>query len=542
MRRDLERFGITTFDVVIIGGGIYGAFAAWDAALRGLSVALLEQGDFGGATSANSQKIVHGGFRYLQHGDLRRMRQSIRERRALLRIAPHLVQLMPVVVPTTRAGVSRRPVLAAALALYDVIGWDRNAGLDDPARRVPRSRVMGRDEWLRRAPGLAADGVTGGALWHDGQIDNTERLTLAVVRAAADAGATAANYLRVIGVLNDGDRVTGVEARDALTDQTLTVRGRVVVNTAGPWVNQVLGLAHQAAFPGGWSKTYCLLLRRPLTHGHGIGVSLRRSARRLFFTPWRNGTLAGSGHVLSAGPEERVTPAEAAELLAATNDAYPGARLTMEDVAAVYGGLLPLEAGETDPARLTGRYQVRDHARTDGMEGLMSVLSVKFTTARDIAARAVTLAQRKLGRPVRRSRTQTTPVWGGAIARIEPFLDEAVRRHGARWGEATVRQLVSQYGTGYAEVLALAEAEPALGRPLGSSGVLAAQVAYAVRHEMAQTLSDVVFRRTELGSFGAPEAGVLQPAADVMARELGWDAARTAREVGAITAPAVAAG
>lgn len=541
MRRDMDQLAGQAYDVLIIGGGISGAFAAWDAALRGLSVALLEQGDFGGATSANSQKILHGGFRYLQHGDVRRMRQSIRERRALLRIAPHLVRLMPVVVPTTRTGMSRRPVLAAALALYDLIGWDRNAGLRDPARRVPYSRVMGRDECLRRAPGIRADGVTGGALWHDGQIDNTERLTLAVVRAAADAGAAAANYVRVTGMLQDGQRVTGVMACDVLTGKTSTLRSRVVINTAGPWVNRVLGLANQPVFSGGWSKTYCLLLRQPLTNGHGVGVSLGGSARRLFFTPWRSGTLAGSGHAPSAGPEDRVTPAETAELLAAINDAYPDARVRMEDVAAVYGGLLPLEAGEPDPARLTGRYQVRDHARTDRMEGLISVLSVKFTTARDIVAQAVALAARKLGRPVQRSQTHATPVWGGAIARIEPFLEEAVRRHGGRWGEAAIRQLVGQYGTGYAEVLALAEAEPALAKPLGGSGMLAVQVAYAVREEMAQTLSDVVFRRTELGSFGAPEAGALQAAAEIMTRELGWDAARTAREVDAVASAATVA-
>jgi len=220
MQRRLEPVGRTS-DLLIIGGGIYGAWAAWEAASRGLSVVLVEQADFGGATSANSQKIIHGGFRYLQSFDLKRMRESIRERRVLFRVAPHLVKRLPCVMPTYRGKPSRsKSILRLALAVNDIVSWDRNAGVRGEDHRIPQGRALSREECLRLLPGIPTKDLTGAALWYDGQLIDSERMTLAIIRSAANAGATVINYMRVASLLREGNRITGAKVVDRISGKT----------------------------------------------------------------------------------------------------------------------------------------------------------------------------------------------------------------------------------------------------------------------------------------------------------------------------------
>ena len=215
MKRDLDRLGREDFDVLVIGGGIHGAAAARAAAARGLRTALVEKDDFGEATSANSLKIVHGGLRYLQRADLAKVRDSVRARREIFRRFPHLVAPLPCVLPTRGLGLRSRPAMAAALLLNDLLSADRNLGVA-PACRLPRGRTISRAELQRRAPRLADERASGGALWHDGIALDTERLVLELVLDAAAAGAAVANRVRAVSFLRRGDRVEGVLARDEL--------------------------------------------------------------------------------------------------------------------------------------------------------------------------------------------------------------------------------------------------------------------------------------------------------------------------------------
>ena len=546
MIRDLARLAGEPHDLLVIGGGIYGACVAWDAALRGLSVALLEQGDFGQATSANSQKIVHGGFRYLQHADLTRMRESIRERRTLLRVAPHLVHPLPMLIPTYRWGIQHRQIMRAALAIYDLVSWDRNRGQRDPQKRIPRGRVVSRAECLRLAPGLSDRGLTGGAVWHDGQIYNTERLTLAFIRSAAEQGACAANYVQVTGLLQQGASVTGVRAIDRLSGRSLEVRGRLVINTAGPWVNRVLGFAdsRRLALRLPLSKTVNVITR-PLTNGPALSVTLPRrdhvngqdaGERRLYITPWRGWAIVGSAHrVFTGAPEAcQTTEAEIAAFVADINTAYPGAGLTAEDITFVHVGLLPCEErdGEVMPAHLARRYQICDHKRAHGVDGFLSVVGVKYTTARDVAQKAVTVALKKLGRGPVPPRSAETALSGGDIDNLEAFLAGVLRARPYGLDEDVLRQLVATYGSDYARVLHGLDANPTWReRVAPGSPVLKAQIVYAVREEMAQRLGDVVLRRTELGTLRHPGMEALKACADLMAEALGWDSGRIAREL-----------
>jgi len=194
MRRGIDRLASEEFDLLIVGAGIYGACAAWDASLRGLRVALIDRGDFGGATSQHSQKTIHGGLRYLQQADLKRMRESIRERRTLMRIAPQFVSPFPCVMPTYGHLTRGREALAVAMLANDLVGLDRNR-IDDPAKRIPRGRTVSRRRVLELLPGIPTKGLTGGAVWHDCQAHNTERLLLSFVLGACEKGAAAATYV-----------------------------------------------------------------------------------------------------------------------------------------------------------------------------------------------------------------------------------------------------------------------------------------------------------------------------------------------------------
>ena len=216
MKRDIEKLSETEYDVVIIGAGIYGACAAWEAASRGLKAALIDKGDFGSATSANSLKIIHGSLRYLQDLDFKRMRESSNERRVLMKIAPHLVHPMPVVMPTYGHGAKGKEIMKLALLVNDIITFDKNKG-NSPEKHIPRGKIISKNECIEILPDIDKKGLTGAALWYDAQMHNSERLTLAFVQSAANAGADVANYVEADRFVMDGNKVTGVKAIDNLT-------------------------------------------------------------------------------------------------------------------------------------------------------------------------------------------------------------------------------------------------------------------------------------------------------------------------------------
>ncbi len=546
MKRDLTTLTRKTYDLLVIGGGIFGVCAAWDAALRGLSVALIDKGDFGHATSANCFKIVHGGIRYLQHADIYRIRESSRERNALLRIAPHLVHPLPIVIPTYGHGLKGKEVLRTGCFLYDMITFDRNQSLEDTQQQIPPCRLVSREECLSMFPGLNRAGLTGAVMFYDGQMHSPSRLALSFLKSAVSARADAANYVEATGFLKHGDRIYGLKATDRLTGDTLEIQGKMVLNTTGPWAERLLkvGTGLSLRRPISFSRDAFFAVARPLVEKCGLAlqaasrdpdVLFSRGSRHLFVVPWRGYTLFGVWHVVHSGSPDafEVTENNLRNFLAEINGAYPDFGLTLKDVSSWHAGLVLF--GENNPGATDLSYGKRsiliDHAAEHGLEGLITVIGVRYTTARGVAEKAVDLVFRKLGKKAPRSTTAETPIWGGRIERSSEFLTQGLAQFPNGFGHAIASNMMRNYGSEWKTVMQYADGNPGLVETIGGTSVIKAEVIHAVHEEMALKLADVVLRRTDMGNAGYPGRTALNQCAEVMARELRWDAGRVENEI-----------
>ncbi len=537
MTRDLRRLADTPFDVLVVGGGFYGVTVAWDAAQRGLSVALIDQNDFGAATSFNNLKTLHGGLRSLQSLNLRQMRLFIRERRALARIVPHLVRPLPFVVPTTNGLAGRRMAWHAVLAFNDAVSNDRNEGLPDPATHLPAGSIVTRDEALRLNPFVSPDGVTGGAIWYDYQMVSTDRVTLSFLLSATRSGATAANYVRADRLLKQGRRIAGVDATDRQSGASFPIRAAVVVNTTGPWATSLLaGLpaGEQGAPPPALSRAMNLVID-PLAQTHACGG--KADGRFLFVVPWGNVSIVGTSHDAHRGTADDLTVSrhDVEHFLEAAKRAFPRAGLSAGAIRLVHRGLLPMVSGHDSHVQLVKESRVVDHAG-HGLAGLVSVFSVRYTTARQTAEEAVNAVFANLGHPTPPlCRTATTPLVGGEIPDVKRFLEEAEKRNIEGIPPVSIRRIATTYGSQLDRVLTLFAEAPALREPLGQAcEVRGAEILYAARHESAITLGDALLRRTAAGAAGHPGRDALQQAAAIMGDALGWDTPRRRSEVDAV--------
>jgi glycerol-3-phosphate dehydrogenase len=538
MRRDLRCLADTAYDLLVVGAGIHGACVARDAAMRGLRVALVERGDFGNATSHNSFKLIHGGLRYLQHLDLRRVRESVEERRFWLQSAPHLIRPLKFVMPTYGHGTRGPEALWLALRAHDVIGFDCNRRVP-PNRRVPSGQVISKSECLRLIPGLAPCGLTGGAIWYDAQMEDADRVLLESVLGAAEAGADVANYLAIDALVGTATHVEGARARDLLEGSELEIRAAVTVNACGPWSGELLRSAPRDLSNGhrpGLTKGMNLVTRK-LFDGYAVGVVSQRpsdavvgSSRRLYFvTPWYDCSLIGTAHLPFEGDPERCrfTEGEVAAFLEEINVACPGADLAPEDVRYCYGGLTPAEGERDGEVSRAHQSVVIDHQRTDAVAGLVSVIGVKFTTARRVAERAVDLAFHKLGRTPPPCTAKQVPLTGAqGFEDSPPAMHRAIRELKLKVGDDD-RELLKRYGGAVVRVLDLGGPEP----EQSVRDIFRYCCLYSVREEMAVRLKDLIFLRTNLAARGRLTGGCLSSCADMMQAELGWSAGRKRSEL-----------
>jgi glycerol-3-phosphate dehydrogenase len=529
MQRDIEKLTGRTFDVLVLGGGIHGLTIAYDAAQRGLSVALVERADFGSGASFNHLRTIHGGLRYLQSLDLRRARESVRERRALARIAPHAVRPLPFALPLYRSVLEGKLAMRLGFQLDRLLAFDRNVGVP-PAHRLPGGRVASRTEAIERFPGLGRRGLTGAAVWHDYTTPEADRLTLTWAIAAAEHGAVLANYVEAIAPLTDRGRVVGIRAADRPTGREIEVAATLTVNaTAGSFDRRLPA----DISPTPRLKAMNLVTRRDAGDEAALG-GRSASGRHLFLVPSRNRAVFGtweSDRLVAADESTRPTEADVSKFVAELNQAFPSLDLTLDDITLVHYGAVPAIVKSDGRVVLQGHDRIRDHAE-EGLAGLLSVAGAKYTTARAVAERVTDRLVSTLRNASMPCKTASGSLPGGGMRDVTAAIAEARRLHDAGLPSDTIPHLVAAYGSRYEQVVALAaERSDWRARIADDSPVIGAGLVWAIRHEMVITLSDVVIRRTPLGAMGFPGEPALQRAADLVGSELGWSGERKRQEM-----------
>jgi len=524
----LGRLAAERFDVLVIGGGITGAGAALDAASRGLRVALVEARDLASGTSSRSSKLIHGGLRYLEQFDFKLVYEALRERDLLVsKLAPHLVKPVSFLYPLYRK-VVERPYVGAGLVLYDAMEGTR--------RPVPHHRHMTARGALKLAPGLSADRLAGAMLYYDAQVDDA-RHTLTVARTAAAHSAVVATRVSAVELLRsaDGGRVTGARVRDEETGHEVTVSADSVVVCAGVWTDLVHDLAGvRAGYRVRMSKGVHIVVPRDAVRAD-TGLIVRTEKSVLFFIPWGERWIVGTTDTDWFGDraEPAATDKDVDYILAAANRVL-ARPLTRSDVIAVYAGLRPLvdtaESNGSKGPKPTTKVS-REHVVDVPVPGLASIAGGKFTTYRLMARDVVDAAVADLGREVPASVTDQLPLLGAdGLAAVRAGAGRLAEDY--RVPRAAVEHLLSRYGTLAGEVLELIRTDPGLVRPLADGHpYLRAEVAYAVTHENALHVEDVLMRRIRLFIESADAGtGAAAEVSLIMGRLLGWNRRRRAAE------------
>lgn len=536
MRRDLHRLSSEQFDVLIVGGGATGAFAARDAALRGLSVALVEARDFASATSAHNSKLAHGGLRYLRNFELSLVRESLRERLGLMRMAAHLVRPLPFLLPLYGAGLVERAKLKAGLTLYDLLSYDRNR-LEDPAQHLPGHRWLNSKTALEREPVLAGaqDGknLDGAFEYHDAQMYSPERIVLENLLDADAHGAAIANYVSADRLLLRHGKLEGCAVHETLTGTGFDIRAKTVLVAAGPWADLFLEQAtgKEAAHKLIRSKGIHLLVPQISKSA----LTIEAGSGHLFALPWRGHTLLATTDTPFTGDPATlgVSESDIESFLATFRKYLPAANL--DTVEFFYAGLRPLVSDGKPKNKTKNSYNVSrraelvDHGAEGGPDGLFSALGGKYTTSRGLAEVVTDALVKKLDKKTAPCATATTSLPGGRFDRFEDMLKGFQKT----WpGIAALRHMAHMLGARLPEALKGARLTDLVA--FKPSGDTAAQVRFALETEMAITLEDMVMRRTAIGQFGRPSASVVEAVATQMAAHLGWNAHKTETEIASL--------
>ncbi|MDZ7767619.1 MAG: glycerol-3-phosphate dehydrogenase [Woeseiaceae bacterium] len=509
-----------TDDVIVIGGGINGAGIARDAAMRGLTVLLLEARDFGSGTSSWSSRLIHGGLRYLEYFEIPLVYESLHERRRLRRIASHLVKPLQITIPVYRGG--RRPKWLVRLGMlaYDLLSLGKS---------LPRHRMLSRDELLDIEPGVNPDGLRGAAQYYDGQVTFAERLVIENIIDAAANGADVRNYSPVTS-LEFGENGTHTVIYKHNGD-ALRATSRCIVNAAGPWVDRVLekGNAPMPRLMGGTKGSHIVTGLFDGAQGDAFYVEATSDGRPIFILPWNDQYLIGTTDIRYDGDPADATASseEIRYLLDATNAVFPGARLTIQDIHYAYAGVRPLPHQTDGPeSAITRRHIIHRH---DGRaRGMLSVVGGKLTTYRHLAEQVVDCVEKAGGRNKSSCETGTTLLPGAGACNE---AQRALASHG-ELSDAGRDRLLSVYGGRSLKLLELMREDPALAATLDASGTsYAAEVILAIRHEYARTLADIVHRRMMIGL--SPDLGeaAWPGVATLAARELGWSDETAAHQI-----------
>jgi glycerol-3-phosphate dehydrogenase len=546
--QDIER---QVFDVIVIGAGINGAGIARDAAMRGLRVLLLDKGDISAGTTQWATRLIHGGLRYLEHYEFALVRESLRDREALLHIAPHLVKPLGFLVPIYKRNSNGPLIIRLGMNLYDTLSYDKS---------MDRHKMLSRKKVEEREPGLNPEGLKAAAFYYDAQVEYPERVAVENAISARDHGATVITHANVENLIIENNDVKGVEFTDVFTGESHTARAPVTVNVAGPWVDEVLAELQAPGsddnigrFMGGTKGSHLVVDAFPgAPKGEALYVEARKDGRPYFIVPWNGRYLIGTTDLRY---EENLDYVKATEeeieyLLDETNYVIPEANLTRDDVLFTYAGVRPLPYNpEGETGGVTRSHVVFDHAKGDSaaggkvksqsadlppVGGLLSIIGGKLTTYLNLSRQTTDVVFKKLDRKGPRSTSRKTPLPGSETSDFESFVEGF--KAASTVPDVLSDRLLKLYGVRAAEVLAIGEDDPDLLTPLSpiesvETALIGAEVIWAFREEMAETLSDVLLRRTMAGYGPRVARDVVEPAAQVAVKHLGWDEERAEREV-----------
>ncbi|HEX8141128.1 MAG TPA: glycerol-3-phosphate dehydrogenase [Pyrinomonadaceae bacterium] len=516
------------FDLIVVGAGINGAGIARDAAMRGLRVLLLDKGDIASGTTAWSTRLIHGGLRYLEHREVGLVRESLRERERLFRIAPHLVRPLAILIPIYR-GARRGPLMIrAGMIAYDLLSLDKS---------LDHHHMLSRAETLERVPGLRAEGLMGASLYYDAQVEYAERLVLENVLSAREHGARVLTYARVERFIVEGGAARGVEYTDLLAGGARRrALAAVTVNVSGPWVDEVLAALDDppsSRLIGGTKGSHLVVAAFDGAPSEALYVEAQEDARPFFIIPWNALYLIGTTDYRYDGDLDIVEAdeREIAYLLRETNRVIPSAHLSRESVLYTYSGVRPLAYDEgVAGGDITRRHFVHDHA--DRLQGFLSIVGGKLTTYRNLSEEAVDSVFRKLGRKPPPCETAKVALPGAGVENITEFGEHF--KAGSGLPLPVAERLLRIYGTRAADVLALA-AEGSDLREVFSpqTGAIGAEVLMAFQYELARTLADCLLRRTVIGLNASVGLDAVESAARIASKYLGWPADRARAEIAA---------
>ncbi len=537
MKRFIENYQSESFDILIIGGGISGACIAYEAATRGLKVALVEKGDFGAATSAATSKMIHGGLRYLAKMELSLVRESLRERRILSNIAPNFVQPIPFLLSYYDRDKAGGGLLKIGMLLYELLSFDKG-WLKDKSKKMPLHQTISREKVISAIPKANSKGLKGAHLYYDCVNHFPERFTLAFLKSAVKHGAKIANYTKMEDFIleqnADGQQVVkGVQVTDLLHQKQHQLNANLVINCAGPWADLVLNKIKKP-------KTHKQLRRSEGIHiitkklvDKYIFSGATKTGKHYFIVPYRNHALIGTTDKEYIGhPNEwKVTKSAITELLDTVNESFGnGEKIRYEDIVYAYGGLRPLVASEKeDTYNASRKYELTDLS-ADGIEGLIGVEGGKWTTSRGLAEIVIDKAFKKLNITSKKSSTATNYVIGSEIENLATFTKEKQVQY-PNYSEAQIEYLVKSYGTEIDAVMELTAQNPAWQKSITADGENLGQIVYAIRNEMAFTLSDLLLRRTGIGLLGHPGEEKLAEIATLAAKELNWSEEKKQQEI-----------
>lgn len=534
--RDFAAIGATTYDLIVIGGGINGVAVARDGALRGLKTILIEKGDFGGGTTSWSSRLAHGGLRYLEYFEFNLVRESLREREILLRTAPHLVKPLQMTIPIYGSGSRQFWEIQAGMLLYDMLSYDKS---------LPNHRILPLTKLQQLFRAVNPEDCKGGAQYFDGQVEYAERLCLEIVLSAQTAGAEMLNYVTVTGLQQQGRQVVSLTCQDGLTHETFMVKGHdktVVINTAGPWVDQVCQRAEANGSPseisqtrkiGGTKGSHIIVERFPGAPDTALYVEALTDGRPFFILPWLGMCLIGTTDIRFDGDLDRIKADndEVDYLLQETNRVIPSAQLTRQAVKFTYAGVRPLPyAAGKKPSSITRSHVLYDHAK-EGVDNLISLIGGKLTTHRQVGEEMVDAVFQKQKRPSPACQTRQAPL-PGAMKPTDQQTQIAIATYGGLINRDTMDHLFNLYGARAVGVMQLIQERPALGELIVPNQLdVKAQAVFAVQSEMAHTILDICRRRTALAmkdNYGIAAAQVI---AETLQRYCGWTIEKCDRDL-----------